>query len=197
MSIQSLLWVVGVSLVIGCGKTDSGDESSDTSGWTSNASMTDDSVETEDTGPLDAEDMPANPGPFSVSFSDGTTLEFDLPSCTHYRGSTNFRAFWRKADDSHVYVMIMEVMRSFDGVGTYSSNEGSVAVKLQEEAGGSGGGSYTTTELPDEVIMSIEYLDEDRAWGEVSVGSLWNRTQSQSVTVTPSTIPVWCNDLAI
>ena len=95
--------------------------------------------------------------------------------------------------------MILETMRFFEDAGTYSSNEGSVAVKLQQEAGGSGGGSsYTSTEVADaEVVMSIDYLDEELAWGEVSVGTLWNRTQELSVTVTPTTIPVWCNDLAI
>ncbi len=197
MSVHSVCLSLGITLVVGCGKKDVEDQESDTSDWESSSSMPEESVETEDTGPLDAGDMPANPGPFTVSLSDGTTLEFDMPSCTHYRGSTNFRAFWRKADDSHVYVMILEVMRSFDGVGVYSSNEGSVAVKLQEEAGGSSGGVYTTTELADEVVMSLDYLDEDRAWGEMSVGSLWNLSQSESVTVSPSTIPVWCNDLAI
>ena len=144
-------------------------------------------------------EMPDKPAAFTVSISDGTQLEFDLPTCSHYRGSSNFRTFWRKEDRSHVYVLIMEVMGSFDGAGSYSSTEGAVRVKMQQEAGGDGtGSSYNTSDVEDsEVVLTIDHLDEDVAWGSASLTAMWNRTQEVEVTVTPTSLPIWCDDLAI
>jgi hypothetical protein len=148
---------------------------------------------------LTPEDMPANPGSFTVTFSDGNSLEFDLPSCSYYRGSSNFRMFWRNEARTHVYVMIIEAMSLFDGVGSYSSNDGTVRVKLQQEAGGSSGASAYKADGSDggEVIVTVDYLDEDIAWGGVSITSMHDTTRDVPVTVTPTTFPVWCSDLAI
>ena len=144
-------------------------------------------------------DLPEKPAPFTVRLSDGTSLVFDLPTCSHYRGSRNFRTFWRKEDRAHVYVLIMEVMGIFDGAGSYSSTVGTVQVKLQQEAGGDGtGSSYNTGPLEEaEVVVTIDHLDEDVAWGSASLTAMWNRTEEAEVSVTPSTLPIWCADLAI
>ena len=199
---------LAVSLsVLSCGEKDTEDEPVDTAGWQS--------ASQDEPTPLDGGDdgesgnggddagetggMPDKPAPFTVSLSDGTALEFDLPTCSHYRGSSNFRTFWRKEDRSHVYVLIMEVMGSFDGAGTYSSTAGTVRVKMQQEVGGDGtGSSYNTGDVEDsEVVLTIDHLDEDVAWGSASLTAMWNRTQEIVVTVAPTTLPIWCEDLAI
>ena len=143
--------------------------------------------------------MPDKPAPFTVRLSDGTSLEFDLPTCSHYRGSSNFRTFWRKEDRTHVYVLIMEVMGIFEGAGAYSSTMGTVQIKMQQEAGGDGtGSSYNTGTLEEaEVVLTIDQLDEEVAWGSASLTAMWNRTEEAQVTVTPTTLPIWCADLAI
>ena len=196
--------VWSMALVFACGGKDDDASDDDTGAWSSDADgapmeLDGDDPEEEDDGITTAEDMPAKPAPFTLTISDGTSVEFDLPSCSHYRGSSNFRTFWRKEDRSHVYVLIMEVMGSFDGVGSYSSNDGTVRVKMQQEAGGDGSGSsFNTNDVEGaEVILTLDYLDEDLAWGEVSLTSMWNSTQEVVVDVTPNTLPVWCEDLAI
>jgi hypothetical protein len=220
-SLFSQLFIV-LTMVVACADTKSTEDESDADGWQS-ASEIDGGVDAsasgggsgeEDTGvsggadggadegageELSPEDMPANPGPFTVNFSDGNSLEFDLPSCSHYRGSSNFRMFWRNEARTHVYVMIIEAMSLFDGVGSYSSNDGTVRVKLQQEAGGSSGASAYKADGADggEVIATVDYLDEDIAWGEVSITSMHDTTQDVPVTVTPTTFPIWCSDLAI
>ncbi len=143
--------------------------------------------------------MPDKPAPFTVRLSDGTSLEFDLPTCSHYRGSSNFRTFWRKEDRTHVYVLIMEVMGIFEGAGAYSSTMGTVQIKMQQEAGGDGtGSSYNTGPLEEaEVVLTIDHLDEEVAWGSASLTAMWNRTEEAQVSVTPTTLPIWCADLAI
>jgi hypothetical protein len=224
-SLFSQLFLV-LTTVVGCADTKTTEDESDADGWQS-ASEFDGGVDgsasgggsgEEDTGvpegagggasggsddgageELTSEDMPANPSPFTVNFSDGNSLEFDLPSCSHYRGSSNFRMFWRNEARTHVYVMIIEAMSLFDGVGSYSSNDGTVRVKLQQEAGGTGGASAYKADGTDggEVIVTVDYLDEDIAWGEASITSIHDTTQDVPVTVTPTTFPIWCSDLAI
>ena len=193
--------------VVACGAKEEENETVDTAGWPSASQDEPTPLDGDDDGASgtggDAADgtsgMPDKPVPFTVSLSDGTALEFDLPTCSHYRGSSNFRTFWRKEDRSHVYVLIMEVMGSFDGAGTYSSTAGTVRVKMQQEAGGDGtGSSYNTGDVEDsEVVLTVDHLDEDVAWGSASLTAMWNRTQEIVVTVAPTTLPIWCEDLAI
>ena len=197
----------GSIVLFGCGAKEEDDAGVDSGGWPS-ASQDEPTPLEEDGADGDGAadggqggegEMPAKPAPFTVSMSDGNQLEFDMPTCSHYRGSSNFRTFWRKEDRAHVYVLIMEVMGSFAGSGAYSSTEGTVRVKMQQEAGGDGtGSSYNTSDVEDsEVVLTIDHLDEDVAWGAVSLTAMWNRTQEVQVTVTPTTLPIWCDDLAI
>jgi len=213
----SLVYVLG-PLFLACSGQEKSEPSDDSGNWSSGSTAgwaadsdadgdpdagteeeVDGSADDGSDGVLTPADMPPNPGPFTVSFSDGTSLEFDLPSCSHYRGSTNFRMFWRNEDRSHVYVMIIEAMSVFDGVGSYSSNDGTVRVKLQQEAGGTSGDSAYKSDGSDgsEVLVRVDYLDEDIAWGEATITTMHDTTQDVPVDVTPTTFPIWCSDLAI
>ena len=155
-------------------------------------------VDAADAGPVTSADMPENPAPFTLTLSDGRSLPFDQPSCQHFRGSTNFRAFWRNGARSHNYVLTMQVMQSFDGVGTYENTMARVDVKLQEEAPQTGAPTYWTDgELGDTASLTVVYIDEDIAWGEASASGLHEPAGGAAVSVSPSTLPVWCPDLEI
>ena len=155
-------------------------------------------VDAADAGPVTSADMPENPAPFTLTLSDGQSLPFDQPSCQHFRGSTNFRAFWRNGARSHNYVLTMQVMQSFDGVGTYENTMDRVDVKLQEEAPQTGAPTYWTDgELGDTASLTVVYIDEEIAWGEASVSGLHEPAGGAAVSVSPSTLPVWCPDLEI
>ena len=194
-------------LTAGCGAKEDDQETNDSAGWPSSSQSaptplddgTADAGDESGSGGGGPGDMPAKPAPFTVSVSDGTSLVFDLPACSHYRGSRNFRTFWRNGDRSHVYVLIMEVMGIFDGAGEYTSTAGAVQVKMQQEAGGDGtGSSYSTGALEaSEVVLTIDHLDEEVAWGSASLTAMWNRTEEMEVTVSPTSLPIWCDDLAI
>ena len=183
--------------LLGCGTKDAEPASTD-SGSDDTAASTADTPDADDAGPATREDMPENPAPFTLTLSDGRSLTFDQPSCQHFRGSTNFRAFWRDGARAHNYVLTMQVMQSFDGVGTYESTTGRVDVKLQEEAPQTGAPTYWTDgELGDTASLTVAYIDEDVAWGEASVSGLHDPAGGTAVSVSPSALPVWCPDLEI
>ena len=48
-----------------------------------------------------------------------------------------------------------------------------------------------------EVVLTVDYLDEDVAWGSATISAIHDTTQDVPVTVTPTTFPIWCSDLAI
>jgi len=151
----------------------------------------------EDTGETDSE-MPENPAPFTVSLSDGREITFDLPSCQHFRGSPNFRMFWRDSAQSHTYVLTMQVMSTFDGAGVYASDSHNVQVKLQEEAPVTGAPYYATDgEQGDTVSLEVVYIDEEIAWGSATASTIHSNATTDPLTITPSSLPIWCPDVEI
>ena len=183
--------------VLGCGAKDAEPASADTGGEDTAGSAVD-AADADDSGPATRDDMPENPAPFTLTLSDGRSLSFDQPSCQHFRGSTNFRAFWRDGARAHNYVLTMQVMQSFAGAGTYESTTDRVDVKLQEEAPQTGAPTYWTDgELGDAASLTVAYIDEDIAWGEASVSGLHEPSGGAAVSLSPSTLPIWCPDLEI
>lgn len=190
---------LALALAVGCSAKDSPSESGNPTDSGSGASEDlDGGTGDDDGGPIDSEDFPADPSPFSISLSDGSTLSFNLPSCQHFRGSTNFRSFWRDADRSHTYVLTMQVMQTFEGAGTYSSADHRVEVKLLEEAPRTGAPTYwTDSSGGDTAAIEVLYIDDERAWGETTVSGLHDVESGGAVSVTPSTLPVWCPEMEI
>jgi hypothetical protein len=152
----------------------------------------------EEPADLTASDMPTQPEAFTVSVSDGASLVFNQGTCQHYRGSTNFRMFWRDVDRSHTYVLSIEVMGIFDGAGVFDQDDGMVRLKLQEEAPRTGAPAYMSdTTLGDTTQVTIEYIDQDVAWGSSIVNGLHNLDTGSGVGITPATLPIWCADVEI
>ena len=135
-----------LAMVIGVGCTSTEKESSDDSGGSVIADG--DSGSGGDSTDGDEDDsMPPNPAPFTINLVHEAltqSLSFDLPTCQHFRGSTNFRAFWRDEARTHTYVLTMQIMSTFNGAGTYSSADHRVDFKLLEEAPMTGAPTYFT-----------------------------------------------------
>jgi hypothetical protein len=136
-------------------------------------------------------DMPSDPTPFTITVSGGYsgTLAFDEATCTNPLGSSNFSIFWRDSADSHFFVLVGQMLGTFDGAGTYDETE--VTIKLQEEAGGDG--NYFASTDGDAVSFTIDHIDDQStdtrvAWGSYTVSSLDGGT----ITVSADEIPIWC-----
>lgn len=140
---------------------------------------------------LTADDMPADPSPFTVTTAGDMSgsLAFDLPSCTA-QGS-NFRMFWRNAAVSHTFVLVAEVLGIYMGADTYTEAEGRVDVKLQEEAGGEG--RYFGSAEGDSVSITVLWDDEGVAWGEFTVSGLGG--SDGTITLSPQPLPIWCDEV--
>lgn len=153
-----------------------------------------------DEGSDDEDAMPPNPGPFTLGLTyDGVTetLNFDLPTCQHFRGSSNFRAFWRDEARTHTYVLTMQVMGTFDGAGTYSSDNHRVDFKLLEEAPRTGAPTYyTDSDAGDTAEIEVIYIDEEVAWGTTTISGL-HTTDGYSIEMSPNTVSIWCPDIEI
>ncbi len=163
------------------------------------ASPTDDSggADGTDTNPPEETGLPSGVTPFEVQISDGTRLTFDASTCQWPGGTTNFRQFWRVADGSHVYVLIIEILGGFAGAGTYTNDSSTARVRLQEEAGGSGGYYAADPAQGDTVSITIDSISDEtwEAWGSATVSSL-HSLEGAAVTLTPSTLPVWCPEIS-
>ncbi|MGB0637913.1 MAG: hypothetical protein ACPGTU_01190 [Myxococcota bacterium] len=186
-------------ILVGVGCTEPEKESSDDSGS--------ELIEEGDSGSgVDTNDdddngsMPPNPGPFTIDLVHETltqSLNFDLPTCQHFRGSTNFRAFWRDEARSHTYVLTMQVMSTFAGAGTYSSADHRVDFKLLEEAPMTGAPTYyTDSAAGDATEIEVTHIDEEVAWGSATITGL-HTTDGFSVTMSPTTVSIWCPDVEI
>lgn len=148
----------------------------------------DDSAQHSD--PLTAEDLPADPSPFTLTLSGAwpTTLVFDQPSCSSPVGSSNLRVFWRGSN--HVVVLVLNILGTYQGAGDYTEAEHGLRVQLQEEAGGSG--YYFASEPGDAINASVLFDDDNVAWGEYSFSTL--HSDSGDITISPTTIPIWCSE---
>jgi hypothetical protein len=190
---------LALALALGCGAKDTSSESGSPTNHDSGASEdSDGGAPDEDGGPVGSEDFPSNPGPFSISLSDGSNLNFDLPSCQHFRGSTNFRAFWRDYERSHNYVLTIQVMQTFDGAGTYSSTDHRAEVRLLEESPSTGVPTYwTDSSGGDTTAIQVIYIDDERAWGEATVSGLHDAGSGAPIALSPNTLPIWCPEIEI
>lgn len=144
----------------------------------------------EDTG------FPDDPGPLSLEVSGdfSGTLDFDSRTCTWLETVPNFRTFWRDSTGGHVFVLIAEILGSFEGPGAYDQSMGTVRVKLQEEAGGQN--RYFATEGADTVSIVVTGIegsaaDGGRAWGQFEASGL----ADGGVSISPMPVPIWCPEL--
>jgi len=181
-------------LIAGCGDKDTNTDT-DSESDTDTDSDTDADTDSDTDADTDVDsDMPADPTPFTVTVSGSYsgTLTFDEANCTNPLGSSNFSVFWRDSADSHVFVLVGQMLGTFDGAGTY--DETAVTVKLTEEAGGSG--NYFSSTDGDSISFTIEHIDDQSkdsrsAWGSYTVSSL----DGGALTFSTDEIPIWCTSV--
>ena len=156
------------------------------------ATDTDDTNDTNDT--VDTGGFPADPTPFTINISGvaNQSLLFDEPSCLKPTGSSNLRIFWRNSQDQHVFVLKIEMLGSYTGVGSYDSS--TARATLQEEAGGSGLYFTADSNAGDTVDVVIEGDEDAQIWGSASIPSLHDIT-GEGINLDPSTLPVWCPEV--
>jgi hypothetical protein len=142
---------------------------------------------------LTPDDMPESPIPFNVSVSGvySGTLAFDKGECSQL--GNNFRQTWRNEGRTHVFVLIADIVGVYAGPGDYDASMGRVGVKLQEEAGGYGYFFQTDASDGDPLTITIEYCDDDIAWGHFDVSTM--SSEKGAVTVSPGSLPIWCENV--
>ena len=158
---------------------------------TSDTTDTTDTSTQEDTGPQ----YPENPSPLTITVGGAyqQTLIFDEPDCSSPAGSSNMRMFWRNKSDAHVFVLVTEVMGDFTGEGVYSSADVRANIKLQEEAGGSG--LYFGSTSDSNITIEYDFYDEENNFisGNATIDTLSGN--DGNITISPSTYPLWCDDI--
>ena len=152
---------------------------------TTNEPATDTEQETGDT-------FPPKPS-FSLATSGGETMDlsFDEPTCTSQVNSGNLRIFWRTSNNQHVFVLVAELLGTYDGVGSYNQEAHRAKIKLQEEAGGMA--RYYATSSDDEVTITIDYHDEDGLYGTAQTTTLHGT--NGDITLSPDNFPLWCDEI--
>jgi len=152
-----------------------------------------------DTGPLGPDDLPPDPGNFTLSVTGAYTgdLLFDIPTCTWPYGSSNFRVFWRNSSGDHVFVLVAELLGTFEGPGVYDETNHSARARLQEEAGGSASYYAVDAAQGDSVSIEVTHAEYDDledagiAWGEFEISTMHD-TSGSEIQIDPGTVPIWC-----
>lgn len=202
MSRTCLLLALPFALLVACtGKADEDDDGRPGTQGDDTGVATDDTGGTAGDGGAPTDQLPARPDPFTLRVTGGAdlSLHFDTPTCSKPVGSSNFRAFWRDSTGSHVFVLIADLLGSFDDAGTYDTASHGAKVKLQEEAGGTGSYAYFATDdtQGDSATITVDFIDEEEleiAWGQFSFTSL-HGDSGPALTAAPQPIPIWCDAL--
>ena len=180
--------MIALLATLACSSSKSLDSAQDTAA----SSDTSDTTDPNDTG--DTGGFPANPSPFTIEVSGvaNQSLIFDEPSCLKPAGSSNLRIFWRNSQDQHVFVLKIEMLGTYTGVGSYDST--TARATLQEEAGGSGLYFTADSTAGDTVDVVIEGDEDSTIWGSATIPSLRDTTGA-AINLAPSTLPVWCPEV--
>lgn len=144
-----------------------------------------------DTGPQ----LPTDPAPFTVEIGGGWTgtMVLDSPTCINYpQGSlVSFRQFWR---GSHNGLLVVDVIGTFEGAGTYDLSNSSLRVLLQSEAGNEYNLALSADDSQgDTASLRVDHISSI-AWGEATVSGMHGSVDGAdvgAVTVT-SPIPIYC-----
>ena len=126
------------------------------------------------------------PTSFSLHVTGETTyiLDFSEHDCSN--NNNQIRSFWRGS--GHVFVLIAEIMQGYTGVNTYTNENSSIRIKLQEEAGGSALFYQATT---DDISIQVEYDDIEGISGTASVETL----EGGTIRLEPSQFYFGCSKL--
>ena len=130
---------------------------------------------------------------FSLSISGAETLDlaFDEATCASQMNSGNLRVFWRTSTGQHVFVLVAELLGTYEGVGSYNQTDHRAKIKLQEEAGGMA--RYYATNSDDTVEITIDYQGDDGLYGTANTTTLHG--SNGDITIDPGSYPLWCDEI--
>ena len=148
------------------------------------------SPDTDDSSSKENENTPPSyisPQSFQLNINGTSTysLTFSEHDCSN--NNNQVRSFWRGSN--HVFVLIAEIMSDYNGVDTYTTENSTVRVKLQEEAGGSGS-FYQATD--DDISIDVQYVGLEGTSGLVSAPTL----EGGSLILDPTEFYFGCNKVA-
>ena len=127
----------------------------------------------------------------TVGGAENMDLAFDQPTCTSQVNSGNLRIFWRTSTNQHVFVLVAELLGTYEGVGSYNETEHRAKIKLQEEAGGMA--RYYATNSSDSVTITIDYQGDDGLYGLAQTTTLHGT--NGDITISPDNFPLWCDEI--
>lgn len=148
---------------------------------------------TEETAVEDA--TPTKPDVITIQTtgSENLSLMFDTPTCQIPSAASNFNAFWRNGTGAHVFVLRVMLRGTYEGPGIYDTDNDSLLVTLQEEAGGQG--RYFAIDGAQGDFASIELKtdpsDRNLVYGTLNVESL--HSTDGAIAISPTEIPLWCD----
>lgn len=144
-------------------------------------------------------EAPEEPAPFTITISgtDNESLVFDSPTCQIPDAAPNVNVYWRNQAGSHKFVLRMMLRNDYDPeVEEYSIANNELSFTLQEEAGGQGRYYVADSTSGDSGTLSLfvyeEIIGEPTVWGEAVIETMHTPSTGASITLSPSTIPVWC-----
>ena len=138
--------------------------------------------------------MPADPAPFSVTLSSGETLNFtDSLGCFQYTGSPDFRQRWQTSDN---WVLVLEVFGIYAGPGTYNEGPAFMGAQASIQQNTAGGVFYQAQQAFGHTLtFNLPFEDGERAWGDVLISGFREAASGAAMTITPDTLPVWCDTI--
>ena len=101
----------------------------------------------------------------NVTGASSHTLSFSEHDCSN--NNNQLRSFWRGS--GHVFVLITEIMQGYNGVNTYTTENSTIRVKLQEEAGGNASFYQATT---DDISIHVEYDGLEGVSGKTQISTM-------------------------
>lgn len=154
-------------------------------------SDTGDTSTTTDTGPTMTQ-LPPDPTPIALSISgdQSGSFSFTQGDCTHYTGSSDFRERWHDLDTN--WVLTLSITGHYDGVGQYDQTTGAEVTLAHSVALGEYYDSNTGTHT---VSADVTFDDGTGVAGQVTVDGLTDVTTSNQITLSPSTVPIWCQSV--
>ncbi len=155
----------------------------------------DDSAGDDDTGDDDdTSSFPASPLPFTLQLAGGLDEAVTIDtfgSCQNYSGSSDIRQQWV---GSGSWALRVQISGTYTGAGEYDETTG-VLVTLQRNVA-NGEFFQAGANTAHTAALTMEGDDGTNAWGSVTIDGMTDTAAAGgTVTVTPPTIPIWCETI--
>ncbi len=156
----------------------------------------DDSAGDDDTGDDDdsVPTFPPSPLPFTLQLSGGLDEAVTIDtfgSCQNYTGSSDIRQQWV---GSGSWALRVQISGTYTGVGSYDETTGVLVTLQRNVANGEFFQAGANTAHTAALVMEGD--DGTNAWGSVTVDGMTDSAAAGgTVTLTPASIPIWCQTI--